>query len=126
MKTIKQFLLENYETVQKVSDIVYNILKREFNYDDENEALINSLGHISALNPDDYTLYYLWDTRFTFHEYVNYTTLRYAIVYNNHDNIQKTFNEKKEIYEDEDITILGDDEVIMIKSDRLEFIIKYK
>lgn len=126
MKTIKQFLLENYETVQKMSDIVYNILKREFNYDDEHEALIKSLGHISSLNPDEYTLYYLWDTRFTFHEYVNYTTLRYAIVYNNHDNIQKTFNEKKEIYEDEDITILGDDEGIMIKSDRLEFIIKYK
>ena len=126
MKTLSVYLFENTETVERISDIVYNIIKRHFNFDDEHDALIQALGNISVKDPNAYTLYYLFDYGVELKEFVSNDVYRYAVAYDKKDSIRTQFLAADELYKDDDITINGNNDGIMVIGDDIEFIIKYK
>lgn len=125
MKSIEQYIYENTEKVERLSDVIYDIFSRYFKFDSEHECMIDVLKFIEDKNPDEYRIYYNFDTRLEFKEYVNDDVYRYAIAYNKIDEVFDYMLEEKVIYNENGVNVTSNKNGFCVKSEDLEFAVKF-
>lgn len=125
MKSLSKYIFENTETVERLSDVIYDIFTRRFKFDSEHQCMVDVLKLIEDKNPDQYRLYYQFDTRLEFKEYVNDETFRYAIAYDKINEVFEYILEEKVIYDEDKIKVTSNKNGFIVKDDEMEFAVKF-